>query len=191
MSLHLAHTDPFAARQRAALLSCEHHALGVDPGLTGAIARLGPDGLEVEDMPRLASDGRLVDAQALFELPILYTALPGSHATIEAVHAMPRQGVASAFNFGRSVGRAEGVLACLFGPSLHAVTPQVWKFGVGLRAIPGAALKDRKDASRALASRLFPDDAHRWKLAKHDGRAEAVLIAWYCWQTFVLRDVAP
>ena len=36
-----------------------------------------------------------------------------------------------------------------------------------------------KDAARARASQLLPEAAHQWRLRKHDGRAEAALLALY------------
>jgi hypothetical protein len=36
-----------------------------------------------------------------------------------------------------------------------------------------------KDGARARASQLIPSAAHHWPLKKHDGRAEAALLAFY------------
>ena len=171
-------SDPFQTQQRAALKSGAHHVIGIDPGVHGAIARLGGDELEVADLP-LDAKGQ-IDTQALFEMRILYSALPGSIVWIEDVHSMPRQGVASSFNFGRTVGRIEGVATCMFGAEkVRHVTPTVWKYALGLRAAYGTALRERKNASRARADDLYPQHAALWARAKDDGRAEAVLIAHY------------
>jgi hypothetical protein len=35
------------------------------------------------------------------------------------------------------------------------------------------------NGARARATQLLPAAAHRWPLVKHDGRAEAALIAYY------------
>jgi len=55
---------------------------------------------------------------------------------------------------------------------LVRVRPQAWKKKMGLIG------KD-KTASRGLARELFPQYAERFKLVKHDGLAEAALIARY------------
>jgi hypothetical protein len=65
----------------------------------------------------------------------------------------------------------EGVFAMARRPLVY-VAPSTWKRHLGLS-------KD-KGASRQRAVELWPDRADLFKLAKHDGRAEAALIArWY------------
>ena len=91
-------------------------------------------------------------------------------AVIEDVHAMPKQGVASMFKFGRSLGIAEGVLAGN-GCSLRYVTPTKWKRALGLN--------QDKGASRRRAIELWPSKAGLFKRVKDDGRAEAALIGWW------------
>jgi hypothetical protein len=81
---------------------------------------------------------------------------------------MPAQGIASAFQFGVGFGSLLGVLQALH-IRIELVTPAVWKRSYGLG-------KD-KHASLHKARLLFPTaDLH---LAKHDGRAEALLLAHY------------
>src|SRR5207253_1693340 len=86
---------------------------------------------------------------------------------VEDVHAMPKQGVVSSFGFGRSVGVVHGVLAALGYPSTR-IAPEVWKRQMNLI---GAV----KDASRTRALKYFPRAP--LDLKKHDGRAEALLLA--------------
>ena len=151
--------------------------LGIDPGLSGALACMGgPVGsaLTVFDMPthELTSNGkkrRMIDLAYLahwFELNA-----PGIKlAIIENVHAMPAQGVTSSFKFGRCFGVVEAMVAAHFIP-VQYVTPQKWKGAFGLTA--------DKDAARAAASKLMPRHAHLWPNKGHDGRAEAALLALY------------
>lgn len=143
--------------------------IGIDPGITGAIAVLSAAGeLElVADLP-IVRDRSLawVDGSALQSM--LLDAIGGrqSRALIERVSAMPKQGIASAFQFGVGFGSILSVLQAMHIP-LEFVTPVVWKRSYGLS-------KD-KHASLHKARLLFPAaDLH---LAKHDGRAEALLIA--------------
>jgi crossover junction endodeoxyribonuclease RuvC len=89
-------------------------------------------------------------------------------AYVERVAARPGQGVASMFGFGVSYGLLRGVLTAKLIP-VTLVTPQEWKRGT---RTPAA-----KDAARARASEVFPGHAGLWALKKHDGRAEAALIA--------------
>jgi crossover junction endodeoxyribonuclease RuvC len=75
------------------------------------------------------------------------------------------------FNFGRSAGIIEGVVAALRMPHTY-VTPATWTKAVGRAA--------GKDASRMRAMELFPDNDDWFRRAKDDGRADAALIAyWY------------
>ncbi len=86
---------------------------------------------------------------------------------------MPRQGIASAFQFGVGFGSVLSVLQALH-ISLEFVTPAVWKRAYGLS-------RD-KHASLFKARLMFP--TAELNLAKHDGRAEALLIAEYGRRTF-------
>lgn len=150
--------------------------IGIDPGISGAISVFDWNTqslLEVIDMPTLEMDSgktkkRHISAAFLRNILEGY---PDSHVAIEKVGAMPGQGVSSMFNFGRSAGIIEGVVAGLKLPSTY-VTPAAWTKAVGRAA--------GKDASRMRAMELFPTRAELFKRAKDDGRADAALIAyWY------------
>lgn len=146
---------------------------GIDPGLTGAIAVLDDAGeLTVHDMPVLRTTRggkakRELDAHGLARL---LRSIRIDHAYVELVAARPGQGVTSMFGFGRSVGIIIGVLATLNIP-LTPVSPAAWKRNL---QVPKA-----KDGARLRASQLMPRSAHLWPLVKHDGRAEASLLALY------------
>lgn len=143
--------------------------IGVDPGVTGAIALVAEDGQLVDafDMPTVANQ---VSAQLLATIECWGTDQFGT-VVIEDVHSMPKQGVTSSFNFGRSKGVVEGVFAGA-GRPLEYVSPARWKKALGLT-------KD-KGASRRRAIELWPNHADKFARVKDDGRAEAALIAlWY------------
>lgn len=142
--------------------------LGVDPGLTGALALLGDGYLAVEDMPVMGSGRQKVVNGA--ELMRLVTSWKPDAALVERVHAMPKQGVVSAFRFGQSLGTIEGVLLGA-GVPIHYATPQSWKKHFRLSA--------DKEQARMHAIRLYPRIADRLARKKDDGRAEALLIATY------------
>lgn len=142
--------------------------LAIDPGaVSGALAWLDSDLVAVADLPVV--DGQL-DAVTLHG--ILMRNFGETDAVIvERVGSMPKQGVASTFKFGVSVGIVHGLVAALRLP-LHLVAPSVWKRGVGL---PTGA---DKEASRALALRLYPK-VMGLERKKDSGRAEALLIGHY------------
>jgi crossover junction endodeoxyribonuclease RuvC len=91
-----------------------------------------------------------------------------THAFLEAIGAMPGQGVSGVFAFGKCYGVILGVIAARSIP-VSLVPPVRWKRAL---VVPKA-----KDGARARASQLLPEAAHQWRLKKHDGRAEAALIA--------------
>ena len=167
--------------------------LGIDPGLSGAVAlvsgdRRSPDLVGVWDMPtlNLASNGKVknqLDHAALNELLHRIAILNGyvDHAVLERVGAMPGQGVTSMFNFGMVYGAIQQALAGN-GLPYSFVSPRKWQSGVGL------PIEGGKDASLALAKRLWPAARDEggglaFRLKKHDGRADAALMAYWFLKT--------
>lgn len=144
---------------------------GIDPGLSGALAfyDTGTGEVETIDMPTLAvSNGRReVDAHAVADL---FWKRHAGHAFIEQSWPRPKDGAVQGFKFGDGYGALRGVLAAV-GVPYTPVSPQRWKHALGVSA--------DKDAARARAKQLLPQAAGQWPLKKHDGRAEAALIAYY------------
>lgn len=158
--------------------------LGIDPGLNGAFCLLDPDtgSIEMYDMPTVNSarrEGRGVDVD-LYAVGLLIASLKPriTKAWCERVGGIANQGASASFQFGMNTGVIHGVLAAHLVP-LALVSPQVWKFAFGLKKPVGTNAKIYKAMSRSTASALAPQHAHYWALAKHDGRAEAFLIATY------------
>lgn len=146
--------------------------LGIDPGLDGALAFLDPAAgrVEVFDMPvQGASKGRQIDEGTLARM-IDARSRDIDFALLERQWARPSDGGPQAFKLGCNFGSLKMVLAANFIP-YALVTPAVWKRIMGVTA--------DKDQARGIASQLFPADAGQWPLKKHDGRAEAALLAYY------------
>ncbi len=143
--------------------------LGVDPGLTGAYALLDAGGtfVAVEDLP-VIRDGRLgwIDADALAARLLELRGGAELHATVERVHAMPRNGSQAAFSQGATLGSLLATLQ-LVRARIELVTPGTWKRALGLSSDKGASL-DR-------ARLLFPTAPLDRK--RDHGRAEALLLA--------------
>ncbi len=152
--------------------------LGIDPGLSGALALISSDGdLHVWDVPifevvRNRRRKREIDHAGLRDIILRASsiAVKIDVAWVEKVGAFPNQGVASMFSFGSTYGCMLQLVASHFVP-LEQVTPQKWKVYFKLRK--------GKDASRMKASELMPEFADQWPLVKHHNRAEAALIARY------------
>lgn len=150
--------------------------IGVDPGsISAAYALLvvgAPEAVWIGDMPAAAKMMQAAAwAQALREQIKPFKDVV---AIVENVHAFPKQGVSSSFNFGVGFGMIQGALAAL-EIQTHLVAPTVWKRSLGLN--------HDKDKSREVASRLYPTVA-QYLTKKRDGnKAEALLMAHhYVWK---------
>jgi len=140
--------------------------LGIDVGMNGALAFYDGDELMIYDMPTTQRNKtKRVDCKKL--LDIIGNNKPTS-ALIEQVNAFG-MGRSSAYNFGWSCGVIEACLEA-FNIPYEYITPQVWKKKINCP-------KD-KNLAREHASSLMPIYKHNWDLKKHDGRAEASLIAY-------------
>lgn len=153
------------------------YIVGIDPGQKGALVFINVErecelesSMHVYDMPILTLIRNKKKKNEVS--PHLLADILKTHnvkeAWVEKVGAMPGQGVSSMFQFGRSVGMIEGVLATLDIP-VNYVTPQVWRKSLGLGK--------GKDASRLKAMQLYPVFSDHFNKVKHDGRADALCIA--------------
>ena len=134
--------------------------IGIDPGKNGGIAVLGPDYKACV----VYSDTELLTVCSMFkDMNVI--------CYLEHVHAMPKQGVSSTFNFGMNFGFIQGVLKA-YGIPYELVTPQKWK--------KEFFCTSDKNTSIEACKRLFPKvnlkATDRCK-KDHDGMAEALLIA--------------
>lgn len=165
--------------------------VGIDPGLDGGVAliELGKLG-EVERLwvePMFTKPGgttasgrksREVDCVKLSEWITCTESMVDKkiqRVAVEAVHAMPKQGVTSTFNFGKAYGSILGVIGAMRYPLL-SVTPQIWK-----KSILGGLGKEKSDSIR-FAMGLFPKEKFLASPAcrvAHDGMAEATCLAEY------------
>ena len=142
--------------------------VGIDPGCRKGGVGVVRDGLLGTADPLPVTDEG-VDARALMDT------VQGADAIyIEKVHAMPKQGVTSSFNFGRGFG-AVCAVAEMSGARVVFVTPREWKTYFGLTGKTTAG----KDGPRLLAIEMFPRLATDLKRKKDLDKAEALLIARY------------
>ena len=165
--------------------------LGIDPGISGAVALLLPNGsVRFWDTPSIKTGGkrdydgmhmqeillealdRAVDAENLPEGTNVEPLGLHLHVYIERAQAMPKQGVTSMFNYGKGFGLWLGLLIGI-GIPYTLVSPRRWK-AVMLSDMP----KD-KGASLLRVKQLFPQCASQLQLVKDHNKAEALLIAAY------------
>lgn len=165
-------------------------AIGVDPGLSGAIAFIrpqpfgsdAPDDVRVFDLPTVPLDGggtvtRRIHVPGLNSLLRANVGAGDSIiACIEALSAggsRPGQDRQSSAQTVGSQYRTRGEIESVFdlaGLKLYEVSAQTWKamYGFG---------KEKKDAL-TIARKLYPALAEdQLRLALHHNRAEAVLVA--------------
>ncbi len=143
--------------------------IGIDPGCSGALVLLDDDGTYVDHllMPvvKKGKSSRVNGAAVAGWLDGKVV----THAFLESVQSMPKQGVASVFTFGHAAGLVEGVVTGL-GVPLTLVSPQAWKKSAGL-------IGSDKDAARSRAVQLYPGLRILDTKAKGQAVADAILIA--------------
>ena len=145
---------------------------GIDPGMSGGIAKFTERGLEVFYMPTVEIGGskkrrRKINAG---NLALLLTGV--DHVFVEKAQSMPGQGVASMFGYGEAYGTIKGICAAK-NISLTEVHPKTWK-----KVMLYDCNRSSKDAARYRAMQLWPGRG-LFDRKKDEHVAEAALIAEY------------
>ena len=155
--------------------------IGIDPGLSGAIAVLENNKvLNIFDIP-VMSEGKKNKRQlnsALLVNLLKDNVRDGEDVAIivEQVNAMPGQGVTSMFNFGQSFGILKGICSAMHLP-VYYVRPAKWKKYFNL-------INSEKDASRTRAIEIFPYFSSQLSKKKDNNKADAILIASFFYETY-------
>ena len=148
--------------------------IGIDPGLSGAIAILDNNKvLNLFDMP-IMSEGkknkRQLNSSHLVNLIKENIEQNEEVAVVvEQVNAMPGQGVTSMFNFGQTFGAIKGVCAALELP-IYFVRPSKWKKHFEL-------INSSKDSSRTKVIEMYPKLSNQLTKKKDVNKSDAILIA--------------
>lgn len=153
--------------------------IGIDPGNAGAIVVLTKDRIIIQDMPTLVTEGKgktkkgnvkkhtHMDELAIKSFLETYNS-KGTQVFIEKCQSMPGQGAAGTANYMCGYGILRGICVGLDMP-YTLVHPATWKKKIMRDMDKG------KEASILRAKQLFP----KADIGKKDGRAEALLIAYY------------
>ena len=154
--------------------------IGVDPGVTGAIAavRDGHQLIYLADMPTKEEPSKTRKSRSVCGAGVnqvireIIGLCPGEsfEAIVEQTHAGIGAGSIAGYSMGYSRGVVEGVIGAR-GMPLHNVRPSIWKKKMGLTS--------EKGNSRHQMLKLFP--GADIKLVKHHDRAEAIALALYLW----------
>ena len=152
--------------------------IGVDPGLSGAIAILEDKKVfSIIDMPVMAEGKKnkrqLNSAQLVNIIKENTNPKDDIAVVVEQVNAMPGQGVTSMFNFGQTFGAIKGICAALSLP-IFFVRPSKWKKHFNL-------INASKDSSRTKVIEMYPSLSSQLAKKKDVNKSDAVLIArFYC-----------
>lgn len=146
------------------------HLIGIDPGLTGAIAVLDSSGVCVflSDCPTEKKlSKKVVSPEGISQLISEIKKLRGRfYALLEEPLAMPRSGcsmgASSMLSFGRGAGIWEGALS-VAGIEFETVYPSVWK----RKFLKSGS---SKEVSIKTARKLFPKNKKSLSLSKHRQR---------------------
>lgn len=154
--------------------------IGVDPGVTGAIAavRNGHQLIYLADMPTKEEPSKTRKSRSVCGAGVnrvireIIGLCPGEafEVIVEQTASGFGKGTIAAFSMGYSRGVVEGVIEAR-GMPLSLVRPSIWKKAMGLT-------KDKVE-SRHKMLELFP--GADIKLVKHHDRAEAIALALYLW----------
>ena len=154
--------------------------IGIDPGLSGAIAILKNNKvLNIFEMP-VMSEGKKNKRQlnSALLVKLLKDNISENEdisVVVEQVNAMPGQGVTSMFNFGQTFGAIKGVCAALELP-IFFVRPSKWKKHFEL-------INSSKDSSRTKAIEMYPSLSKELAKKKDVNKSDAILIARYFSET--------
>ena len=148
--------------------------LGIDPGLSGAIAILEDKKVVgIFDMPVMAEGKKnkrqLNSAQLVNIIKENIGNNDETAVVVVQVNAMPGQGVTSMFNFGQTFGAIKGVCAALELP-IFFVRPSKWKKHFEL-------INSSKDSSRTKAIEMYPYLSNQLSKKKDVNKSDAILIA--------------
>ncbi len=150
--------------------------VGIDPGLSGAIAIVEDKKvLNIFDMPVMAEGKKnkrqLNSAQLVSLIKNNIKKEEEVVVVVEQVNAMPGQGVTSMFNFGQSFGAIKGICAALDLP-IFFVRPSKWKKYFEL-------INSSKDSSRTKVIEMYPSLSDQLTKKKDVNKSDAILIARY------------
>ncbi len=154
--------------------------IGIDPGLSGAIAILENNKvLNIFEMP-VMSEGKKNKRQlnSALLVKLLKDNISENEdisVVVEQVNAMPGQGVTSMFNFGQTFGAIKGICAALELP-IFFVRPSKWKKHFEL-------INSSKDSSRTKAIEMYPSLSKELAKKKDVNKSDAILIARYFSET--------
>ena len=160
--------------------------IGIDPGLSGAIAILENNKvINIYDIP-VMSEGKKNKRQLNSALLVALIKENINRdeevaVVVEQVNAMPGQGVTSMFNFGQTFGALKGICAALDLP-IFLVRPSKWKKHFEL-------INSSKDSSRTKVIEMYPKLSKQLAKKKDVNKSDAILIARFYSETRLTEEI--
>ena len=159
--------------------------IGIDPGLSGAIAVMHDKKvINMYDMPVMAEGKKnkrqLNSSQLVNIIKENINEDEDTIVVVEQENAMPGQGDTSMFNFGQTFGAIKGVCAALKLP-IFFVRPSKWKKHFEL-------INSSKDASRTKVIEMYPTLSGQLAKKRDVNKSDAVLIAKFYFEN-KLKDI--
>ena len=158
------------------------HYVGVDPGQKGGlcVVRRAEDSAVAAVQRALPMPVARVNGKASLDTMKLEDFFPHQPfiAVLEQVHAMPKQGVSSMFQFGRMYGAIEAMLDSTAYEIMY-VTPRKWKGFFRLGADKADAIRCADKLFGPLAQWHEPGRSGGLNIERNSGVAEAALLGLY------------
>jgi hypothetical protein len=164
--------------------------IGIDPGIKGAIAFFYDNGrIAVHDMPtREKKDGKGNEVNPTALQQLMRDRVPADETALvvmESLNAFMGSGEnrVGSMSSQASLAATKAVICTVMELSrldVAFVSPKTWQGFFGIKRTPG---EDTKSQSLRIARQLFGNEF--CPLQKHDGRADALLIARYGQRHFV------
>jgi dienelactone hydrolase len=157
--------------------------VGIDNGLSGAIAIIKNKDIIIHDMPvyKSTTGKRKYDLKSINSI-LKELASSDCFAVVEQAQPFPGQGVVSMFSTGYCYG---SMLMCLTAHAIpfQIVPSQRWKKEYSLKGL-------EKDAAIPVAQRLFPKAEFTTPRGRMlDGRADAAILADYAKRFYELSPI--
>ena len=149
--------------------------IGIDPGIKGGLSLISAETDFIYCIPMpdnfLALKDFLVRAKECSQYE------RGIHAWLEKAQSFPKQGLVSAFNYGKHFGELSAALTMLEIP-YTLVSPIKWTKAMHA----GVGIKDPKKKTLVIARRLYPKEtffATPRSKVPHSGIVDSLVIARY------------
>lgn len=161
---------------RVRLIPRGEYFFGFDPGSTGALCALDSSGMPVllMKLPTVKTRRGRTKLESV-SLRNLLRCYKVQHACVEDIWAQPTQGVKAAFTYGYNYGQLCDALEAEKLP-VEFITPATWQ--------KAYKVPKGKESSIHIALQFYPSLKDVLKYKNSHNKADALLIARYCWEKY-------